>query len=156
MRSSLKPFIRLQSLVAIAVLSIATSAAPQSPLTSADRFTPPPAVPREFRGVWVATVSNIDWPSKPGLSTQHQKDELLALLDRSASLHFNAVVLQVRPAGDALYASSLEPWSEYLTGEQGKPPAPYWDPLAFAVAESHKRGLELHVWINPYRARHPS
>ena len=130
--------------------------AAQSPLKSGDRFTPPPAIPREFRGVWVATVSNIDWPSRPGLPTQQQKDELLAILDRAAALHLNAIILQVRPAADALYDSRLEPWSEYLTGQMGKPPSPYWDPLAFAVAESHKRGLELHAWVNPYRARHPS
>ncbi len=149
-------FTRLQSLVAVAVLSFATSAAPQTPLSASDRFSPPPAIPREFRGVWVATVSNIDWPSRSGLSTAEQKRQLLAILDRSVALHLNAVVLQVRPAADALYPSKLEPWSEYLTGEMGKAPSPYWDPLAFAVAESHKRGLELHVWINPYRARHPS
>lgn len=109
-----------------------------------------------MRGVWVATVSNIDWPSRPGLPTDEQKRELLAILDRAAELHLNAVVLQVRPAADALYASSLEPWSEYLTGEMGKPPSPFWDPLEFAVAQAHARGLELHAWFNPYRARHPS
>jgi uncharacterized lipoprotein YddW (UPF0748 family) len=157
MRIDLSRFTRQSSLVVSPVLLAWISvAAAQSPLQSGDRFTPPPAIVREFRGVWVATVSNIDWPSKPGLSTQQQKDELLAILDRAAALNLNAVILQVRPAADALYDSKLEPWSEYLTGEQGKPPSPYWDPLAFAVAESHKRGLELHVWINPYRARHPS
>ncbi|MDB6020650.1 MAG: hypothetical protein JWQ04_507, partial [Pedosphaera sp.] len=112
----------------------------------------PPAVRREFRGAWIATVGNIDWPSKPGLPVQQQKDELLELLDRAAKLNLNAVVLQVRPACDALYASKLEPWSYYLTGTMGKPPEPYYDPLAFAVEEAHKRGLELHAWFNPYRA----
>ncbi|MDQ6718145.1 MAG: family 10 glycosylhydrolase [Gemmatimonadota bacterium] len=155
-RSTLTLFTRHLSLVAVAALLTATASACQTPLSSTDHFSPPPAVRREFRGVWVATVSNIDWPSKPGLSTQQQKDELIALLDRCAALHFNAVVLQVRPAADALYPSKLEPWSEYLTGVQGKAPSPYWDPLAVAVNEAHKRGLELHVWINPYRARHPS
>ena len=116
----------------------------------------PPPVVREFRGVWVATVGNLDWPSDPGLSTAEQKVELLALLDRAQALHFNAVILQVRPAGDALYPSKLEPWSEYLTGRQGRPPDPYYDPLKFAVEEAHARGLELHAWFNPYRARHPS
>ncbi len=116
----------------------------------------PPAVSREFRAVWVATVDNIDWPSKRTLSTEEQKTELVALLDRSASMGLNAVIFQVRPAGDALYESSLEPWSEYLTGQQGKAPAPFWDPLAFAVKEAHARGLELHAWFNPYRAKHPS
>ncbi|HEX6631907.1 MAG TPA: family 10 glycosylhydrolase [Gemmatimonadaceae bacterium] len=113
-----------------------------------------PEVPREFRGVWVASVANIDWPSKPGLTTQEQQTELLAILDRAVALRLNAVILQVRPAADALYPSPYEPWSEYLTGVMGKAPEPYYDPLAFAVAEAHRRGLELHAWFNPFRARH--
>jgi uncharacterized lipoprotein YddW (UPF0748 family) len=112
---------------------------------------PPPI--REFRGVWVASVSNIDWPSKRTLTTAESQAELLAILDRCVALRLNAVILQVRPAADALYESKLEPWSEYLTGAQGRPPNPYWDPLAFAVREAHARGLELHAWFNPYRAR---
>ncbi len=114
----------------------------------------PPPLPREFRGVWVATVANMDWPSRPGLPVAQQKDELLALLDRAAAVHLNAVIFQVRPAADALYASRYEPWSAVLTGTQGKAPSPFYDPLAFAVAEAHKRGLELHAWFNPYRARY--
>jgi uncharacterized lipoprotein YddW (UPF0748 family) len=93
----------------------------------------PPTVAREFRAVWVATVDNIDWPSKRTLSTDEQKVELIRLLDRAASMGLNAVIFQVRPAGDALYLSSIEPWSEYLTGVQGRAPSPFWDPLAFAV-----------------------
>jgi uncharacterized lipoprotein YddW (UPF0748 family) len=116
----------------------------------------PPAVRREFRGVWVASVANIDWPSRPGLPAAQQRAELLAILDRAKELNLNAVILQVRPAGDALYRSELEPWSEYLTGEQGRAPEPAYDPLEFAVAEAHRRGLELHAWFNPYRARHPT
>ncbi len=116
----------------------------------------PPAVQREFRGVWVASVSNIDWPSRPGLPVAQQQAELLAMLDRAAALRLNAVILQVRPAADALYDSPHEPWSEYLTGEMGRAPEPFYDPLAFAVQEAHRRGLELHAWFNPYRARHPS
>ena len=112
----------------------------------------PPAL-HEFRGVWVASVSNIDWPSRRTLSTAESQAELLALLDRAAALHLNAIMLQVRPAADALYQSKLEPWSEYLTGAQGRAPDPYWDPLAFAVKEAHARGIELHAWFNPYRAR---
>ncbi len=115
--------------------------------------SPPPA-PREFRAVWVATVSNIDWPSKPGLPTEEQQREALAILDKCKDLNLNAVILQVRPAADALYESKLEPWSYYLTGQQGKAPEPYYDPLKFWVDEAHKRGLELHAWFNPYRARH--
>jgi uncharacterized lipoprotein YddW (UPF0748 family) len=114
----------------------------------------PPPLKREFRGVWVATVGNIDWPSKPGLPAEKQKAELLAILDKSVELKLNAVVFQVRPMADALYESKLEPWSEYLSGTLGKGPG--YDPLKFAVEEAHKRGLELHAWFNPYRARHPS
>lgn len=111
-----------------------------------------PQVAREFRAVWVATVSNIDWPSSRTLSTRRQKEELLVLLDRAKELNLNAFIFQVRPQADALYASALEPWSQYLTGQMGKAPNPLYDPLEFAVAEAHKRGLELHVWFNPYRA----
>jgi uncharacterized lipoprotein YddW (UPF0748 family) len=115
----------------------------------------PPKPAREFRGAWVATVKNIDWPSKPGLPAAQQKAELIAILDRAAQLQLNAIIFQVRPACDALYSSSLEPWSEYLTGQMGKAPEPSYDPLAFAVAEAHQRGLELHAWFNPFRARYP-
>ncbi|HEU5397235.1 MAG TPA: family 10 glycosylhydrolase, partial [Verrucomicrobiae bacterium] len=115
----------------------------------------PPPVPHEFRGAWISVVAtNQDWPSKPGLSAQEQKAELVALLDRAVQLHLNAIVFQVRPACDAVYASSIEPWSACLTGIQGNAPEPYYDPLAFAVAEAHKRGLELHAWFNPFRAWH--
>jgi uncharacterized lipoprotein YddW (UPF0748 family) len=116
----------------------------------------PPVVAREFRGGWVATVANIDWPSKPGLPVDQQKAELITVLDRSVKLRLNAVLFQVRPACDAMYASTIEPWSYYLTGLMGKPPEPFYDPLQFAVEEAHKRGLELHAWFNPYRAGHPS
>lgn len=113
-------------------------------------------VPREFRGAWVASVANIDWPSKKGLTSAQQQAELIALLDKAAALRLNAIVLQVRPAADALYASKLEPWSEYLTGTAGQAPAPFYDPLEFAVRAAHERALELHAWFNPYRARHPT
>jgi uncharacterized lipoprotein YddW (UPF0748 family) len=115
-----------------------------------------PTVAREFRAAWVATVDNIDWPSRRDLSTADQQRELIAILDRAKALRMNALVFQVRPAGDALYPSALEPWSVYLTGAQGRAPSPAWDPLAFVVREAHARGLELHAWFNPYRARHPS
>jgi uncharacterized lipoprotein YddW (UPF0748 family) len=126
------------------------------PCPQADSTCVPPRVAREFRGVWVASVRNLDWPSRPGLPPSLAKAELVALLDRAAALGLNAVLLQVRPAGDALYASKLEPWSEYLTGRQGMPPVPLWDPLQFAVEQAHARGLELHAWFNPYRAKEPS
>ncbi|MCB0548014.1 MAG: DUF1343 domain-containing protein [Phaeodactylibacter sp.] len=125
---------------------------------------PPPPAPasalptaeREFRAAWVATVANINWPSKPGLPVAQQKEEALALLDLLADNNFNAVIFQVRPQADALYASALEPWSYFLTGEQGKAPEPYYDPLEFWVDAAHARGLELHAWLNPYRAHHPT
>jgi len=126
------------------------------PCEATDTTCVAPELRREFRGVWVAAVSNIDWPSASGLSTADQKAELLAILDRAQAQHLNAVILQVRPAADALYQSSIEPWSEYLTGRQGRGPSPTYDPLAFAVEQAHRRGLELHAWFNPYRAKHPS
>ncbi len=107
---------------------------------------------REFRGVWVATVVNIDWPSSVGLPTQKQKDQLLKILDFHKQSNMNAVMFQVRPAADAFYAKSREPWSRWLTGKQGQAPQPFYDPLEFAITESHKRGMELHAWVNPYRA----
>ncbi|HLZ55262.1 MAG TPA: family 10 glycosylhydrolase, partial [Verrucomicrobiae bacterium] len=115
----------------------------------------PPPPPREFRGAWLATVANLDWPSQPGMSVATQKAELIALLDHAAQLKLNAVILQVRPMADAVYASPLEPWSEFLTGRMGRGPEPFYDPLAFAVAEAHKRGLELHAWFNPFRVSLP-
>ncbi|HEX6069448.1 MAG TPA: family 10 glycosylhydrolase [Longimicrobiaceae bacterium] len=118
--------------------------------------SPPPALPREFRAVWVATVGNMDWPSRRGLPAEQQRAELLRILDDAAALGLNAVIFQVRPAADALYASPHEPWSEYLSGTMGAPPQPEYDPLEFAIREAHLRGLELHAWFNPYRARHPS
>ena len=114
----------------------------------------PPPPNREFRGVWIATVINIDWPSRPGLRTEQQQAELIAILDKAVELKLNAVIFQVRPACDTLYPSSYEPWSESLSGQMGKPPEPDYDPLAFAIEEAHKRGLELHAWFNPYRAYH--
>lgn len=106
----------------------------------------------EFRGVWVATVENIDWPSRKGLPVEQQKAEFINLLDMHQRNGMNAIVLQVRPAGDALYPSKFEPWSEYLTGKQGLAPDPYYDPLEFMIKETHKRGMEFHAWMNPYRA----
>src|SRR5207247_1261813 len=103
-----------------------------------------------MRGVWVATVNNLDWPSRRDLTAEEQQRELTAIFDRAAALHLNAIFLQVRPMADAIYPSSLEPWSEFL----GAPPA--YDPLAFAVAEAHARGLELHAWFNPFRGHAPA
>jgi uncharacterized lipoprotein YddW (UPF0748 family) len=107
---------------------------------------------REFRGVWLTTVGNGDWPSAYGLPVQTQKNELTTFLDKLKAVGINVVFLQVRPECDAFYQSSIEPWSYWLTGSQGLAPSPLYDPLAFAVIEAHKRGMELHAWFNPYRA----
>lgn len=106
----------------------------------------------EFRGVWVATVENIDWPSRKGLSVEQQKAEFIHLLEEHQRNGMNAIVMQVRPAADAFYPSPYEPWSEYITGKQGVAPTPFYDPLAFMIEETHKRGMEFHAWLNPYRA----
>lgn len=107
---------------------------------------------REMRAVWIATVENIDWPSMKQLTTEQQKAEMIALLDAAKEYNMNAVVFQIRPDADALYASELEPWSEWLSGKQGVAPDPYYDPLQFTIDECRKRGLDVHVWLNPYRA----
>jgi len=107
---------------------------------------------REFRGVWIATVTNIDWPSKQGLSADQQKQELIGILNQHKKNGLNAVFLQIRPTADALYAKSRELWSHWLMGKQGLAPAPGYDPLEFAIKEAHFRGMELHAWFNPYRA----
>lgn len=113
-----------------------------------------PIISREFRAVWVATVDNIDFPTQKGLPVEQQKAELIAILDLAKKLRLNAVIFQVRPMADALYNSKLEPWSEFLTGQMGRPQD--FDPLEFIVAEAHKRGILVHAWFNPYRAYHPA
>ncbi|MFC4009501.1 glycoside hydrolase family 10 protein [Nonomuraea purpurea] len=121
-------------------------AAPAAAACKADARYPK----RELRGVWIATTQNIDWPSKPGQSVERQKADYTKILDSAAKRNMNAVFVQVRPASDALYKSSIEPWSQYLTGTAGKDPG--WDPLPFLIDEAHKRGMEFHAWFNPYRA----
>ncbi|GAA5060772.1 uncharacterized lipoprotein YddW (UPF0748 family) [Thermocatellispora tengchongensis] len=114
-----------------------------------------PAHPkRQLRGVWIATTTNIDWPSRPGLSPARQQAEYVRILDSAVKRGLNAVFVQVRPASDALYKSPYEPWSKFLTGKAGKDPG--WDPLPFLISEAHKRGLEFHAWFNPYRAAYES
>ena len=107
---------------------------------------------REFRGVWVATVVNLDYPSSKNLDSESQKQEWINLLDEYKKMGMNAVIFQVRPAGDAFYDSDLVPWSSYLTGKQGLAPEPFYDPLTFLIEETHKRSMEFHAWFNPYRA----
>ncbi len=124
------------------------------PLAAQSAGTDYPRAPREFRGVWVTTLKNLDWPSRPGLSAERQREELVAILDRAVELNLNAVILQVRSMGEALYASENAPWSHFLSGEMGRPPGPAYDPLEFAIQEARRRGLELHAWLNPYRVHH--
>jgi uncharacterized lipoprotein YddW (UPF0748 family) len=107
---------------------------------------------KEFRGVWIASVININWPKTRGIGKsveEKQKKEFIKLLDEVVDMNMNAVIVQVRPTADTFYPSSYEPWSKYLTNEQGVHPG--WDPLKFMIEESHKRGLEFHAWFNPYR-----
>jgi uncharacterized lipoprotein YddW (UPF0748 family) len=106
---------------------------------------------REFRGVWVASVNNIDWPAKPGLSSKEQQKEFLNIISLHKSNGMNALVVQVRPAADAFYPSRYEPWSKWLSGKLGKAPEPYYDPLQFMIENCHKAGMEFHAWFNPYR-----
>ena len=121
-------------------------------ISAQGEILPEPA--REFRGVWIATVDNIDFPSKRTLSVEEQKAEILQMLDLARELKLNAVVFQVRPMCDALYESKIEPWSEFLTGAMGK--SQKFDPLQFVVEEAHRRGILVHAWFNPYRAFHPA
>lgn len=128
-----------------------STAVPWTPLSPETLHSPEPTT--EFRAAWVASVVNIDWPSQPGLPATIQRAEILRILDLCRLLNLNAVVLQIRPAADALYPSRIEPWSEYLTGVQSKPNS--FDPLAFWIKEAHARAIDVHVWFNPFRARHP-
>ncbi len=107
---------------------------------------------REFRAAWIATVSNIDWPSKPGLTASEQQQEFINRLNQLQRLGCNAVIVQIRPVSDAFYPSPYEPWSRYLTGKAGQPPSPYYDPLEFMIEQTHLRNMEFHAWFNPYRA----
>lgn len=112
----------------------------------------PAQTKNEFRAVWVATVDNIDWPSKGNFNSDSQKLEFIKLADMHQRNGMNAMIVQIRPVTDAFYPSQYEPWSEFLTGKQGQPPSPYYDPLEFMIEETHKRGMEFHAWMNPYRA----
>lgn len=133
--------------VAILLLSLSCFVSAQSFAPSNER---PPAVPREFRGAWSACVYNIDWPSRKGMSVASQQSELRAILNRMQSLNMNALIFQVRPNADAVYRSSLEPWSSWISGTMGRSPG--YDPLEFCIREAHARGIEVHAWFNPFRA----
>ncbi len=112
------------------------------------------SVQGEFRGIWVSTVMNLDYPSAPGADVEKLKEEADYLLDNAKSMGMNAIVLQVRPCGDAIYPSELYPWSAYISGEQGVAPEKGFDPLEYWVEQAHARGMELHAWINPFRVTH--
>lgn len=118
-----------------------------------DRIRKMPVPKNELRAVWVATVNNIDWPSKAGATTTQQQSEITDLLDRQKSIGMNAIIMQVRPCADAFYSSASEPWSRYLMGEQGLVPKPYYDPLEYFISACHKRGMDFHAWFNPFRAK---
>lgn len=129
----------LLATILASIAMLATSAQQKSPVY-------------EFRGVWIATVDNIDWPEKNQFNVDSQKTDFIRQLDMHKRNGMNAVIVQVRPATDAFYPSPYEPWSQWLTGTQGKAPFPFYDPLQFMIEETHKRGMEFHAWINPYRA----
>lgn len=122
-------------------------------LSSVEVFAQSDLPKRELRGAWLSTVANIDWPSSPSNTTEKKIEDLIGIIDYLKATNINAVVMQVRPASDAMYESNIEPWSYWLTGQQGKAPSPFFDPLQIAIEESHKRGMELHAWLNPYRVR---
>ncbi len=125
-------------------------------LCTAQKLPAPPIPIAEFRGSWIATIDNIDWPSKPGLPSIAAQRELSAIVDAASAMRLNALVFQVRPTADAFYESKLEPWCEWLTGKQGLAPSPFWDPLQFLVERAHEKGIEVHAWFNPFRTRSAS
>jgi uncharacterized lipoprotein YddW (UPF0748 family) len=152
-----------------AVTNLKLNANPFVSLTAAQirQRVGPPKLAREFRGAWVATVANIDWPSRKGLSVEQLKAETIAIVQNAKVIGLNALVLQVRPSADAIYPSALEPWTEFISGEQGQAPgvtngAPIpvssltrgFDPLQFWIEQSHAAGIQLHAWFNPFRAWH--
>jgi uncharacterized lipoprotein YddW (UPF0748 family) len=106
----------------------------------------------EMRGVWISSVSNLDWPTSKNQSPSAQRQSFIDLLDDLKRAGINTIFMQVRPSCDALYQSDIEPWSEWLTGQQGRAPQPFYDPLQFIIEETHNRGMEFHAWLNPFRA----
>jgi len=132
--------------------TLPTKPLPKAPVALQPLNYSMPEMPREFRGVWIATVANIDWPISPIDPYSKQKRDFIEILDYYKALNFNAVIVQVRTAGDAFYPSNLAPWSKYLTGKQGQAPATSESPLTWMINEAHARGMEFHAWLNPYRA----
>jgi uncharacterized lipoprotein YddW (UPF0748 family) len=148
--SGLAAMILLAAGLALPV-SAAPAAAPAGGAYSAKFNIPWTPEKRDFRAVWIATVGNVDWPSAPGLTSAQQQAEFRRLLDDAVASGMNAVIVQIRPMGDAFYPTKKLPWSAYLTGQQGRAPNPYYDPLQFMIAEAHGRNLEFHAWFNPFR-----
>jgi uncharacterized lipoprotein YddW (UPF0748 family) len=145
----MKSKIVLYVIVVCALLKINNSDAQCTTGTEFSKINPK----RDLRGVFVASVYSLNWPTNRTASPAVQQAELITILNNLKLNGYNTVFLQVRSECDALYASTIEPWSQWLTGTQGLAPAPLWDPLAFAIKEAHARGLELHAWLNPYRAQ---
>ena len=146
----------MRAIAALILLAFLTGCAGQHFCDAGDNpALCPPQTAREFRAAWVATVENIDWPTQPGLPVAEQQREMRTILDKAQAMKLNAIVLQVRTSCDAMYPSPYEPWSYYLTGKQATPPNPFYDPLKMWVEESHRRGIELHAWFNPFRAKPP-
>lgn len=144
-----RTFLRRGAATTAALAAAGAAAAARPGRAHADPGDPGAVPAREMRGVWIASVANIDWPSAPGLGVRAQQDEYRAALDLAAERGLNAVFSQVRPTADAFWPSPHEPWSRYLTGTQGRDPG--YDPLAFQIQEAHARDLEFHAWFNPYR-----
>ncbi len=142
---------RLLFFIGLSVVAARNGALAQ-PATAPETAEPPLPPKRELRGMWIATVENIDWPSQRGAAPEQYRREYRRLLDAGQRAGLNAVFVQIRPASDAFYKSDLEPWSKWLTGVQGKAPAGGDDPLPFLISEAHRRGMEFHAWFNPYRA----
>jgi len=142
----------IQALRWLPFASLLATLACSLPIDAQDRARA--RAPAEFRAAWVATVNNIDWPSRKGLSVEQLRRELDAIVHRAVELRLNALIFQVRAAGDAFYDSRLEPWSEWLSGVQGKAPAGGFDPLKYMIDRCHRNGLQLHAWFNPFRCKH--
>lgn len=147
-----RSFFRLSSGAAVTTAAFAVSLGPV-PAWADGRGDEGPDDPhpsaRQFRAMWISLVENIDWPSEPGLDAEAQQEEFETWMDLARELGLNAVISQVRPTADAIWPSPHEPWSQYLTGQQGLDPG--YDPLAFQVEAAHARNLEYHAWFNPYR-----
>ena len=164
------PLASLLFALAVLGLGLLRAAVYQSPTVAGDESPEPLTTPegpagqcgsvpvtatRQLRGMWLTTVMNIDFPSRPGLPEAQVKGEYLKWLDLAVAQHHNAIFVHVRPSGDAFWPSSYAPWSEWLTGKRDGQ-SPGWDPLAFMVSEAHARNLEFHAWFNPYRGSQPA